>query len=319
MRALVVGLGGIGLQIDIHLDATTIIHSHSRALAAHPAYDLVGAVEPVAERRAAFETIYGGPAYQDLATALDELRPSVVVVGVPTRFHADVIATILDRAAPSVILCEKPLSLDLGEAQAIVDRCDAAGVKLFVNYIRQSDPGVKEISARLASGAIATPLKGTAWYSKGLFNNGSHFITLLEHWLGPLASFQVTHPGPVWRGQDPEPDLVLQFANGPIHLLAALEEDYSHYGIELVSPSGRLRYDDGGKAISWQPAIENPNFAGYRSLSPHAEQIEVGLDRIQWHVFDEISAHLDGRSAAVCTGRQALSVLEQLAAIRDAL
>ncbi|MEO9298593.1 Gfo/Idh/MocA family oxidoreductase [Devosia alba] len=307
------------MQIDLHLSADTFIHSHCRALATHPGYDLVGAVEPVEERRAAFERQYHRPSVANLADGLAQLAPELVVVSVPTQLHAGMIEQILALAVPRAIVCEKPLALDLTEAREMVERCEAAGVALYVNYIRQSQPGVKDIAAKLASGEIATPLKGVAWYSKGLFNNGSHFVTLLQHWLGPLASFQVTSAAPNWRGSDPEPDVVLRFRDGVVHLLAAREEDYSHYGIELVSPSGRLRYDDGGNSILWQPAIESPDFPGYRTLSPMPQNIAVGLNQIQWHVFDEILADLDGRSASICTGRQALTVLEQLAAIRDAL
>lgn len=314
-----VGLGGIGMQIDLHLDADTFIHSHCRALASHSGYELVGAVEPVTERRAEFERQYDRPSFADLAGGLVQLAPELVVVGVPTPLHAGTIEQILALAAPRAIVCEKPLALDLSEARVMVERCEAAGVALYVNYIRQSQPGVKDITARLASGEIATPLKGVAWYSKGLFNNGSHFITLLQHWLGPLSSFHVTSENVAWRESDPEPDVVLRFRDGVVHLLAAQEEDYSHYGIELVSPSGRLRYDDGGNSIHWQPVTDNADFPGYRTLSSRVEHIEVGLDRIQWHVFDEILADLNGRPAAVCTGRQALMVLDQLAAIRDAL
>ena len=319
MRALVVGLGGIGMQLDLHLNADAFIHSHCRALATHSGYALVGAVEPVAERRAEFERHYHCPSFADLGEALQNLQPELVVVSVPTPLHAGTIEQILALAEPRVIVCEKPLALDLAQARAMVERCEAAGVALYVNYIRQSDPGVRDISARLASGQIATPVKGVAWYSKGLFNNGSHFVTLLQHWLGPLSSFEVTSGTPNWRGSDPEPDVVLQFRDGVVHLLAAREEDYSHYGIEIVSPSGRLRYDDGGSAISWQSAMENADFPGYRTLSPTPEHIAVGLNRIQWHVFDEILADLAGRPASICTGRQALTVLELLAAIRDAL
>ena len=32
------------------------------------------------------------------------------------------------------------------------------------------------------------PIKGVCWYSKGLLNNGSHFINLLEFWLGDYVS-----------------------------------------------------------------------------------------------------------------------------------
>ena len=36
------------------------------------------------------------------------------------------------------------------------------------------------------NGEIQGPIKGVAWYSKGIVNNGSHLINLLEYWLGHI-------------------------------------------------------------------------------------------------------------------------------------
>lgn len=318
-RALVVGLGSIGMETDLGLDPERLVFSHCRALAQHPAYELAGAVDMDERRRAAFEAHFDRPAFADVGGALRAVSPEVVVIAVPTKAHAAVLREVLDAAHPLAILCEKPLSLDLAEAREIVAACEAAGTWLYVNYIRHSDPGVEDIRRRIADGRIETPLKGVAWYSKGLFNNGSHFVELLGVWLGRVQGFEVVDKGRLWNADDPEPDVVLSFERGRVHFLAAREEAFSHYGVELVSPSGRLRYDAGGELVTWQGVVENDSFPGYRMLDPTGERLPVGLNRIQWHVVDQMHADLEGRPSAICTGRQALEVIEQLAAIRNAL
>lgn len=318
-RAIVVGLGGIGMQTDLALDPELYVYSHCRALAQHPEFELVGAVDPNSTQRGEFEDHYHSPAFGDVASALAALRPDIVVIAVPTASHGDVLRQVLASHRPSAILCEKPLSFDLAEARELVDLCQTSGVRLYVNYIRHSDPGVGEVGRRIVDGRIETPLKGIAWYSKGLFNNGSHLVELLSLWLGPIQGFQLVDSGRVWNGSDPEPDVVIAFQKGRIHLMAAWEEAFSHYGIEMVSPSGRLRYDDGGAHLTWQAAVENPSFPSYRMLDPVGENVPVGLNRIQWHVVDQLQADLEGGVSAICSGPQALDILEKLAAIRDAL
>ncbi len=318
-RALVIGLGNIGMETDLALDPDEFVFSHCRALSQHPAFDLAGAVDLDERRRSAFEARFDRRAFSDADAAARELAPDVVVVAVPTTKHGDVLRELIELGAPKAILCEKPISLDLDEAREVVALCEAAGSRLYVNYIRHSDPVVEEIYRRIIDGAISVPIKGVAWYSKGLFNNGSHFVELLTHWLGPIRSFEVVSKGRALSTGDPEPDVVLSFENASVHLMAAWEEAFSHYGIELLSPSGRLRYDTGGEAVTWQGAVENDSFPGYRMLDPIGERLPVGLSRIQWHVVDQMHADLEGRPAAICTGRQALDVIEQLAAIRNAL
>lgn len=318
LGVVVVGLGQIGMASDLTLDPSAHVYSHARAFQQHPAFELLAGVDGSEQRRAEFTKTYGRPVYATVSEALRSFDPAVVAIAVPTDAHVAVLEEILGLRRPKAILCEKPLSYKFDEAAHIVASCAKAGTQLFVNYIRRADPAVREIKARLDSGQIAIPLKGVVWYSKGLFNNGSHFFDLLQHWLGELQTFKLTHKGRCW-GADPEPDFVATFAGGQIHFLAAREEEYSHYTVELVSPSGRLRYDLGGSNVIWQPAIPSFTSPGYTVLDPTEEEIPSDLEKIQWHVTNELAAALDGRPAAICTGAQALQTIEHLTRIKNAL
>jgi predicted dehydrogenase len=303
---------------DLALDPGVHVYTHARAFHQHPAFELLAGVDGSAQRRAEFTQAYGRPVYATVSEALREFDPAVVAIAVPTEAHAAVLEEVLALRKPSAIICEKPLSYKLDEAARIVASCTQAGSQLFVNYVRRADPAVREIKARLDSGQIALPLKGVAWYSKGLFNNGSHFFDLLQYWLGELLAFKLVQKGRCW-GSDPEPDFIATFASGQIHFLAAREEDYSHYTVEMVSPSGRLRYDLGGSRVLWQPAIPSITSPGYTVLDPTEKEIPNDLAKIQLHVADQLAAALDGRPAAICTGVQALQTIEHLTRIKNAL
>lgn len=318
LGVVVVGLGQIGMASDLALDPCAHVYTHARAFHQHPSFELLAGVDGNAQRRAEFTQAYARPAYATASEAMRTFDPAVVAIAVPTEVHAAVLEEILDLRRPSAILCEKPLSYKIDEAARIVASCAQAGSQLFVNYIRRADPAVREIKARLDSGQIALPLKGVAWYSKGLFHNGSHFFDLLQYWLGEMQAFNVVQTGRCW-GDDPEPDFLAKFAGGQIHFLAAREEDYSHYTVELVSPSGRLQYDLGGSRVLWQPAIPSVTSPGYTVLDPTEKEIPNDLEKIQWHVTNELAAALDGRPAGICTGAQALQTIEHLTRIKNAL
>lgn len=314
---VIIGLGQIGMGYDLHLASTEQVYSHARAFSRHPAFELLAGVDPDAERGRLFETSYGRPAYQELGAALHDHRPGVVVVAVPTRLHSGALLEGLGLAAPSAWLCEKPLSDGLDDAREMVGAVRERGAALFVNYMRRSDPGVIEVKHRLDAGAIATPVKGVVWYSKGFLHNGSHFFNLAEYWLGPMTSFDIMDRGRPLEGTDAEPDVRVVFARGTLVFLAAREEDYSHYTMELIAPNGRLRYDQRGSLIEWHAAVGDPNFRGYTALSPDAEVLPSGRARYQWHVADQLAAHLEGRSAHMCSGAEALETLEAMQRIME--
>lgn len=317
-KTLVIGLGQIGMGYDLQRDPDHVL-THARAFHQHPGFQLAGGVDPDPERRRIFEGVYGCDAYKDVDAALIEIRPDIVAIATPTQQHGDVLRTVLNLAEPKAILCEKPLSFDVREARFMVDLCAERGCKLYVNYMRRSDPGAIEVRRRLDEGAIGSPVKGVAWYSKGLFHNGSHFLNLLQFWLGEVTGFRVVDPGRLWNDADPEPDIQVTFARGTIVFLAAREEDFSHYTVELIAPNGRLRYEQGGKRIVWQAVAASPALAGYAFLSPTEELIQNGMARYQWHVVDQLAASLDGREAQVCSGDEALRTIEKLAEIRSRL
>jgi predicted dehydrogenase len=200
----------------------------------------------------------------------------------------------------------------LDEAREMVEACESAGVKLFVNYMRRADPGAIEIKASIESGQIAAPIKGVAWYSKCFLNNGSHFFNLLEFWLGSFTRAKILDAGRLWDNQDPEPDVQVEFERGRVVFITAWEEAFSHYTIELLSPSGRLRYEQGGESIVWQSTHADPNNAGYEILQTTPEILANGMDRYQWHVVNQLADALANKPLTLSTGRQSLATLEAM-------
>lgn len=91
--------------------------------------------------------------------------------------------------------------------------------------------------------------------------------------------------------------------------LAAWEEAFSHYTIELLSPSGRLRYEQGGKLIQWQGIRADRDLPTYTMLSSTVEIIPGGMRRYQWHVAEQLARVLEGQEASLCTGTDALNTL----------
>lgn len=316
---VIIGLGQIGMGYDLELPADLYVMTHARAFQNDPDFTLLGGVDVNADRRSLFEHEYGCKAFADVGTALKLLMPDIVVISVPTEFHLDAVKSVFNACRPRIILCEKPLAYKLSDAEKIDSLCKEHQCKLFVNYLRRADPGVLEVKARISRGAIACPIKGVAWYSKGLFNNGSHFVDLLHYWLGDIQEFQVIDSGRLLENGDFEPDVRISFKNGSVYFLAGKEECFSLSGIELISPSGRFTYEDGGGLISWQSTMASNTHSGYTILSSKGELINSDLNRAQWHIVHELANYLDGKDANICSGYEALKVVRWLNAIRDRL
>jgi len=118
--------------------------------------------------------------------------------------------------------------------------------------MRRSDLGAIKIKEMIDNGIIDSPIKISAWYSKGLYNNGSHVINLLEYWLGEFRNCVYLNSKRIWDNNDPEIDFYINFDSGDAFFFSGWEEKFSLFEIELLCPNGRLRYSNGGQNITWE-------------------------------------------------------------------
>ena len=309
---LIIGLGQIGMGYDYKLVNKSVIYTHAYAIEKHPKFNLIGGVDNSEEKKILFEKRFKVPAFDNVEKALKKLQPDLVVIATPTETHNSILSKIINLSKPRIILCEKPLSYKIEDAKNMINKCKEARIDLFVNYIRSVDSGVLEIKRRIVNGKILAPLKVNVWYSKGIFNNGSHFLNLLEMWLGKVESVKLLNNGGMWNNKDPEPDFEIKFNLGTAIFRAAWEEAFSHYSIELLSSTGRLFYDKGGEKIEFQSVSKDINFKEYIKLNDQKELIGNSMDIYQWQVYDNIDKHLNGYETTLCTGFKALETLKQI-------
>jgi predicted dehydrogenase len=169
-----IGCGGMG-------------RTHAQALVTTPGLALAALAESDDERRTAAGAAFGvAPAhcYPDYATMLEREALDVVIVATQAPQHA---AATLAAAARGVhVLCEKPLALDLAEADAMIDACERAGVLLATNHLRRVEPAALHARDLIAAGAIGAVV-GVDLHEKGgrpvcnaLLEMATHYIDQLR-------------------------------------------------------------------------------------------------------------------------------------------
>ena len=138
VRLALIGAGRIA---NVHADA--IVRSRGATLVA-----VTDAMTEVAEKLAART----GAA----VSTTDEIAANPEIDGVlictPTDTHADLIEKF--AKAGKHVFCEKPVDLDIGRAQEVVDIAAKAGVKLMLGFNRRYDPNFAAAHAAIVAGKI---------------------------------------------------------------------------------------------------------------------------------------------------------------------
>src|SRR5947209_17638996 len=120
MRVVRVGLVGSQFISSIHLEALRSV----------PGAEVVAVTSATEAHAAAFAARHGIPRWFTDYRRMYELRDlDLVVLGLPNDLHCD--AAVAAAQAGKHVLCEKPLCLNLAEADRMIDSCRRAGGKLM--------------------------------------------------------------------------------------------------------------------------------------------------------------------------------------------
>jgi predicted dehydrogenase len=94
--------------------------------------------------------VYRVPYYDDYLKMLDECKPDLVTLAVPTDKHYQVAMDVIDRGIS--LLIEKPITPTLEEGEELVEAARRQGVTLAVGHIERFNPVVIELRRRLQEG-----------------------------------------------------------------------------------------------------------------------------------------------------------------------
>jgi predicted dehydrogenase len=140
LRTAVVGLGRIGYGY------------HCPEVATAKGFELVAVSDPLPERLAEAKTRWGVRDFPDVAAMLAEVRPDLVVIASPTRFHRAHAEAAL--AAGAHVFCDKPVVETVAEFDRIVAAARGADRRFVAYQPRRFAPEVGALREILRSGVL---------------------------------------------------------------------------------------------------------------------------------------------------------------------
>lgn len=144
-----------------------------------------------------------GARFTDLKKMLDAVKPDAVAIFSDTGSHAAIVEAVAPRGIP--IMMEKPLAVDMRQANAIRDAAQRYGAPVIVNYETTWYPSTAEIQKLFHAGAAGE-------------------ITKMEALTG--------HQGPKEIGVQPE---FLAWLTDPVRNGAGALFDFGCYGANLMT------------------------------------------------------------------------------------
>lgn len=306
-RAAVIGCGRIGAGFG--WDERPPYTTHCGAYQTCGATELVGVYDKDTEKARVAGERFGVPFYSGTIDRFFlEVEPGIVSVCTPPRSHIGGVAIASMADSVKAIFCEKPIAESSKDARTMIGDCKHYDTLLFVDHQRRFNTYYQEWAKRVRDGVFGEIVGGSAYFTAGLRNTGTHIIDLLRMFLGNATGVDGC----------PKGDGIIRFGLTDISILQCRFprlDNYAIFELFLVGSRGTLRINDLGANVRF--AEESKRFAGYKEFGrdgwekPGGKGWEFDLLNGVHHIV----GCLDGKLGPISTGEDGLAALKIIEAL----
>ena len=270
------------------------------ALKAHPAVDLVALCDVSEAGLRSFGQAHGvSPdgqftSYEDL---FDAVHPDVVHVCTWPDTHARITRAAAERGIH--VYCEKPMALDLQEADSMIAACAQAGVVLGINHHRRGDARFLRARQLIQEGALGELRLLVGDHGGGgrrLMAMSTHLYDLYRYLAGDAAwvfahvmkEGQAAQPEDVYEepheglAAGDEVSVQFGFRSGAY----AYHDGLGHVDVEVVGTHGRMLFHEGVARKPWPFGAAHAAWAQYPD-GDSGRQAKAGPDA--WRPLDGVA------------------------------
>ena len=334
-RAGVIGLGRMGSTFDDEIMRGGDIflpYGHGPAYHYSPLTDLVAGADIHDEQRALFGERWGlstDHLYSDYREMLAKEELDIVSVCTTARIRSAVVQDAA-RAGVKAIWAEKPISLSLEEADAMVQTCREEGVVLAINCQRRWHPLFSEARRIIEAGELGDIQQVTAYASCNLSHNGSHLIDTMTYLAGGKVEwvFGEMESDEAAAGDD---DLMgngyMAFDNGARAYVRAMPTGSAYWDFDVIGERGRIRsLNDGMEWELIRMEASDPDSFGFRPDTVRGNSPLPAKYPFPWPerfrgtgllVLEDLVASIETGRPPRCSGDDGLAVLEAAMALRE--
>jgi UDP-N-acetyl-2-amino-2-deoxyglucuronate dehydrogenase len=316
-----------------------ISQNHFDAIAKTDGLRLTAVCDVIDERARAAGEAHNVPWFTSLDEMLNRAPSDIVAVCTPSGLHSP--QGVVIAQAGRHVLSEKPMATSLAAADALVEACDAAGVRLFVVKQNRLNPPVQLLRRAIEKGRFgrifmanvtvrwqrpqeyydAAPWRGTWEFDGGaIMNQASHYVDLIQWLVGPVESV-VAKTATQARKIEAEDSgaAVLKFRSGALGVIEVNVLTYPRNlegSLTILGERGSVKI--GGTAVN---KVEHWQFAEYDDDDKLVESVNTNPPNVYGfgHLgyYANVVSVLRGEATADTDGRAGRKSLELILAIYE--
>lgn len=286
----IIGLGNIGMLYDYNNLSESIFLSHTKSFASHNGFLIKNLVDKDPRKLDLARKLYGSRInYLEDINQIEQMTDVVVIASIP-NVNKILFDQLKNDKSIKLFLIEKPF----WNNDFIIDDYKTISNNCYINYFRKSLPFIQDLKKEIDNKRFGKAIGVHAWYSKGLRNNGSHLIDLINYFFD--KKFDSKSVKIINTVQDyNEKDLSVSFSIGykynngkfPVIFQVADERKFSLIEIDLVFENARYRIFEFGGKVEVYNVEKDPVFEGYNNLISK-EIIDTDINKYGFYTCDTI-------------------------------
>jgi predicted dehydrogenase len=256
----IVGCGRIAGGYDSPHDDQ--IKTHAKAYIRNSNCRLIGVCDSDSISARLFAEKWGvDKVYTNIEDLLEQCKPDILSVCSPNELHELHFSEACKAGVP-VVWMEKPAAPSLKALERMINLSETSDTKVWVNYFRRNEKGFLKLSAALAS--LGEFQNVRAIYTKGLRNNGSHMLDLIDWFFGPIHNVGAVTP--LHDPDFPSASLTIEAARASVELVALEHEKFEIFELDIIGTNGRITVIDGGQEIKYYEKARARLYDEYTNL-----------------------------------------------------
>lgn len=278
-----IGIGNIGLLFDYNKDDTDKILSHIKAIYLHKKFLLKYVVDindtHLPKVQIFFPDVSFHSDYKDITNNQDI---DIVVIATPTSTHFQVLSDFKNNDNVKIFFMEKPLFNDMYEYSSIDTHVKD---KIVVNYLRRFSLKIQKLKKEIKNKNFFDLEKIIINYCKGLKNNGSHMIDLINFLFDSpkILSTLILDKSIGFNENDLTYDVFIkiEYQNKivPIYFIGFNHTQYNIIEVNFYFANQVVKYINSKNQIEYYDIVSHEIFPTYKIMSkePKIEKLENKL------------------------------------------
>lgn len=308
LNVAIIGCGNIAGDLDLHRDSCFKYPlTHAGAYKADGRFRVTACLDSNPDKASNFASSWNIPnKYIDMHSFVENEMADVISICSPTQTHLQILNNIIEmRKKPKLIFCEKPLSTNYKEAQEFVSKCKDNGIILAVNYTRRWDPVVINFKKDIEQGKYGELVAISGVYNKGVFNNGSHMIDLINFLFAQPKVVFSSNPRYDFFEDDPSISTILSLGGADVSLVATDARDYSIFEMSFFFSKAEISMKKSGFVWHYRKPQSSDVAKGYKELFEDHKEGD-GYIKAMRNSINNIYAAIRGNDKLLSDGDSAL-------------